>query len=367
MKLALWILGILLMLGVAGFGLLVWWAKRDVERKNEHDVLQYIAAHPEQCSMYAAENGHALIDYKSEVKRPLASVLKIVVAVEFAERVADGTVNPEESVALDSLQRFYIPGSDGGAHEAWRKSLGADATKDVALIEAAKGMMRYSSNANTDFLIERLGLEAINKRIQTLDLSAHDPIYPLSSAMLMHAHLQEDGLRAGEAEAAMREMSAEQYAAKSVELFDKHRADASLLSALQAKPRPLSMQRIWSDRLPAATAREYADLLRDIQSGNRLSPEAAAIVRDIMETPVKPESHFSTLAHKGGSSLNILNEALYSEDKSKNRLQLALFMHGANRADMLWLEKKLDLFLRRYLTDTAFRQTAAEALGSGTE
>src|SRR5699024_11420216 len=59
----------------------------------------------------------------------------------------------------------------------------------------AKGMITFSSNANTDYLIERLGIEHINQRLQSLKLDDHDDIYPLVGALfisLEHKHKSED-------------------------------------------------------------------------------------------------------------------------------------------------------------------------------
>lgn len=96
--------------------------------------------------MYVMENDRVLIDYQSDVKRPLASVLKIILAIELAEQAAEGRIDMNEAVPLDSLRRFYIPGTDGGAHPSWLDALGPAVTADgtVSLMEAAKGMIHYS-------------------------------------------------------------------------------------------------------------------------------------------------------------------------------------------------------------------------------
>ncbi|GJM75017.1 hypothetical protein HMSSN036_72330 [Paenibacillus macerans] len=211
------IVAAVLVLIAVSFGLLVFYAKRKDERKTEADVLQFLAAHPELASMYVMENDRVLIDYQSDVKRPLASVLKIILAIELAEQAAEGRIDMNEAVPLDSLRRFYIPGTDGGAHPSWLDALDPAVTADgtVSLMEAAKGMIHYSSNANTEYFMERLGLDNINARIQKLALSRHDPIFPVSSAMLMYGYMTKyEHMSHRQAEQAMKGLTDQEYAAK---------------------------------------------------------------------------------------------------------------------------------------------------------
>ncbi|MEC0139813.1 serine hydrolase [Paenibacillus macerans] len=360
------IVAAVLVLSAVSFGLLVFYAKRKDERKTEADVLQFLAAHPELASMYVMENDRVLIDYQSDVKRPLASVLKIILAIELAEQAAEGRIDMNEAVPLDSLRRFYIPGTDGGAHPSWLDALGPAVTADgtVSLMEAAKGMIHYSSNANTEYFMERLGLDNINARIQKLALSRHDPIFPVSSAMLMYGYMTKyEHMSHRQAEQAMKGLTDQEYAAKAQLIFDWIRQNPESIPSLHDRSTPIPVQRIWSSKLPGATVKEYAVLLQNIQKGESLSPEAARIAREIMERKPKPESRYITIGSKGGSSLSIMNQTLYCEDKQGNRIQLALFIHEPQGLEIMWLGKKLDLFLQKYLTDDHFKQQVIQTLG----
>ncbi|MCM3700880.1 serine hydrolase [Paenibacillus macerans] len=355
-----------LVLMAVSFGLMVFYAKRKDERKTETDVLQFLEAHPELASMYVMENDRVVIDFQSDVKRPLASVLKIAVAIELAEQAAEARIDVNEAVPLDSLRRFYIPGTDGGAHPSWLDALDPAVTADgtVTLLEAAKGMIHYSSNANTEYLMERLGLDNINARIQKLGLSRHDPIFPVSAAMLMYGYMTKyEHMSRGQAEQAMKGLTDREYAAKAQLIFDWIRQNPEAVSSLHDRSNPIPVQRIWSSRLPGATVKEYAVLLQNIQKGESLSPEATRIVKEIMERKPKPESKYITIGSKGGSSLSILNQTLYCEDKQGNQIQLALFIHEPQGLEIIWLEKKLDLFLQKYLTDDHFKQQVILTLG----
>lgn len=215
--------------------------------------------------------------------------------------------------------------------------------------------------------MEKLGLGNINRRISVLGLSEHDPIYPVSSAMLMYAHLiKNDRLSSRQAELAMKNLSDEQYIAKAQLLFDMIRQHPETISDLNNVKFPLSAQAVWSDRLPRSTAKEYAQLLQSIQNGERLSPKALPIFYNIMERKPKPGSPIKRTGFKGGSTLDVLNQTLYYRDKAGNEGQLAIFIHERKRMELFWVKNKLDSFLRAYLTNTDFRNTAVAALGKPT-
>ena len=142
-------------------------------RENPDYVLEHLQNNPETTSLYVAVNGEEIIGYQSEVVRPLASTVKIIVAIEYALQINDRQLEKDQMVPLDHLDRYYLKGTDGGAHEEWlvdMKESGKLKNNQVSLHEVAKGMMLYSSNANTDYLMDILGVDNINQRIDELGL-----------------------------------------------------------------------------------------------------------------------------------------------------------------------------------------------------
>ncbi|MMZ66173.1 hypothetical protein D1872_286450 [compost metagenome] len=83
---------------------------------------------------------------------------------------------------------------------------------------------------------------------------------------------------------------------------------------------------------------------------------------DLLGRPQSPDSPFQALGGKGGSTLTILNQALYCEDASGNQTQLAVFIHDPDGMELLWLNHKLDLFLREYLTNRSFKEEVNRTL-----
>ena len=69
------------------------------------------------------------------------------------------------------------------------KSSGADS---VPLSEVANGMIAYSSNANTEYLMHVLDFQMINDVLMQLNVEEHEPLYPIVSALYIPIHLMEE-------------------------------------------------------------------------------------------------------------------------------------------------------------------------------
>ena len=88
-------------------------------RDNPDYVLNHLKENPQTTSFYLAENGVELVTYQSDVVRPLASTVKMLIAVEYAMQIDAGLLDKDSTVSLDDLSRYYAKGTDGNAHPAW--------------------------------------------------------------------------------------------------------------------------------------------------------------------------------------------------------------------------------------------------------
>ena len=50
---------------------------------------------------------------------PLASTVKIIVAIEFAKQAAHNIFNENKKIPLSELDKYYLPNTDGDAHPNW--------------------------------------------------------------------------------------------------------------------------------------------------------------------------------------------------------------------------------------------------------
>ncbi|MGV3240937.1 serine hydrolase, partial [Streptococcus hyovaginalis] len=155
--------------------------KKEINKEDPDYIFQFIKenAKSERVALSINYNKQKWVKVNQNKQLPLASTVKIIIAMEYARQAAEGKIDPLQEVSLEELNSFYIPKTDGGAHEAWIANLNdGKETDKVHLSEVAKGMIAYSSNANTEYLIHVLGLENINTSLESLGISNHEPLYP---------------------------------------------------------------------------------------------------------------------------------------------------------------------------------------------
>lgn len=350
------------------FVVLILMAKRQHQMKTEHDVLSYFKNNPDKVSFYMLKNGVEKVSYHAEEQRPLASTAKLIVAVEFARQLVNQSLEKDELVSIEELQRYYIPGSDGHAHEKWVESVKSQNSiieGKVTLFEIARGMLIHSSNANMEYLMQRLGLDSINSNLQHLSLILHDPLFPFSSAGLICSFLQEqENIGFKEALLRIKNMSREEYMTHSMNIHDVFGSKNDLSAIKRWNTRKIytrELQLLESKKQPRGTARDYANLMRAIQNESLVPNAIHEVLKSLLERPVD-STKLKVLGNKGGSSISILTEALYCTDVTGNEIQLALFIHEESELEQIWLKKKIDLFLGKLLTDSLFEEEVQKQL-----
>lgn len=151
--------------------------QKEVKKDDPEYIVQFMKENKgnKNVSVAIQYNRQSWVEQHTKEPLPLASTVKIIVAIAYAQQAADGHINPQQQVRLRELETFYIPKTDGGAHEAWLAQLNLNGKESVPLSEVAKGMITYSSNANTDYLMHVLGLQTINEVLTQLDVKVMNP------------------------------------------------------------------------------------------------------------------------------------------------------------------------------------------------
>lgn len=335
-------------------------------RDNPNYVLNHLKNNPETTSLFVARNGEEIISYQADIVRPLASTVKIPIAIEYAFQVEEGLLDCQQLISLDELNKFYLKGTDGNAHEEWLKDIRANnkvKENQVTLHEIVKGMITYSSNANTEFLLHLLGVSEINKRINSLGLTDHEPIYPMVSPLLIPGYIANESSK-DEIIEALEAMPIERYRELATDLSNRMEASDIDIESYFYK-HPLDIQKIWSDRLPGASASDYARLLAII-SNDELPTEAAAIMRDVMEWLMEfNEANHDVYAHfgsKGGSTAFILNDALYAEDLDGNKTEIVLFTDQLNLWENIMIGHNMNSFIGNIIGNETYREEVKQEL-----
>jgi D-alanyl-D-alanine carboxypeptidase len=342
------LLGLVILLGA--IGIYYFQPKKEV-------VLNFIKENPDKAAITLVRNDTVLASLNPNRMMPLASTVKIILAIEYAEQAAWGNIDPDERVPLSELDQYYVANTDGGAHPNWLQSVQSKIdNQEITIREIAKGMIQYSSNANTEWLSQKLGLENIKNRLDSLGIEQHSKIYYIVSSLFVGKE-RFPGLKGQALADALKGLSMEDYISTTNQIHSKLKADTSYKKDLGDLS--MKIQRIWSDRLPASTTNEYAQLMKKINSRTYFSGKTHLYLDEVMEYLLHNPANQKWLEHagmKGGSTAFVLTKALYATDQKGDKTELAYFLNDLSVLQSTRLQMSMNEFELKILSDAAFRE-----------
>lgn len=360
LRTVLWIVGIVLF--IVGMG--AAWGAYYFSPKAER-ILDFVVEHPEKSAIMVIHNGEVIASQNADTVMPLASAVKTIIAIEFAYQAAAQVIDTATMVDTMDLDKFYIPETDGGAHQKWLNTLRDNkqfVDGKVSIMQVAKGMIHYSSNANSEYLMHVLGLNNINARLDSLGLAEHQPIYPFVSAMLVcmvpqgkdyNTHLNQ-----------IYAMDMEQYRKACMDIHNTLPQNDSLKKTFYTNGLDLKIQKVWSTRLPGGSCKMYAQLMQKINE-RAFGNEVHGYLNPIMERLMESKNNASWLdraGKKGGSTAYVLTETLYATDKENNQTALAVFFNNLSTLQNLKLQMSMNEFDLRVIQDKEFRAELQQKL-----
>jgi D-alanyl-D-alanine carboxypeptidase len=348
------VVGLIVLLGAVG----VYYFK-----PNKNLVLNFIKENPDKTTIKLVRNDTVIVERSPNEMTPLASTVKIVVAIEYAEQAAKGKINPNETVPISELEKYYIPNTDGGAHPGWLKKVNDKIEEEqISIREIAKGMIAFSSNANTEWLCEKLGLENINNRLDSLGVKNHSDIYYIVSALFVGKE-KYPNLKGKDLETELKKLPIEEYRQMTSIIHNKLRQDSTYKK--DVGDLGMNIQRIWSDNLPSSTVEEYVEIMQKINSRTYFDEQTHQYLDEVMEFLLENPTNRQWLEHsgmKGGSTAFVLTKALYATDKKGNKTELAYFMNDLGFLENTRLQMSLNEFELKILTDSDFREEVETVL-----
>lgn len=345
---------VVVVVGIGGF--ITVKKMKDTIKEGPNKVAQYIKENEDSkpVSFVIKRNGELLASINADKEMPLASMSKWTVAIEYAKQVAQGILDPNEKIDIDTLNKFYIPDTDGGAQPNWISSIEEKdlvENNKISLREVARGMIIFSSNANTDYLMNRLGIENINKTIKEMELTGHSEVYPIVAALCMGDYIkQETNLSNDEVKEKIKNMSDEEYVENIMKIHELMNEDKlpESIKRLKLARKDLDFQKIWSDRFISATANDYLRMMELINSrtyfDEKAQVELSNVVEYAMENPAIAEQ-FNHLGLKGGSTSWVLTDARYTEDKEGNKIEIVAMFDDLDKKSYKMISENFDLFM----------------------
>ncbi len=363
MKIALIIIGVCLVIGLI---LNVAWIRQFTGKKDPDYLINYLK-NQENASLTVYRNGETLAAVREDDMFPLGSAVKTIVAIEYARQCEEQKIDPSQNVSLGELDQYYIPDTDGGAHISWldySKEHGLLLGDSTNLENVVKGMILFSSNANTEYVMGLLGIDEINGSLEEMGIEKHEALYPIVGAMLVPTYfkLNNPSYTDDYIESRVKEMSKEEYIQVSQVVSEalKEGEKDTYVDNLHTSD---FLQRIWSDRLTRSTTSEYATLMGKLNSKTFFQKELQQRLDSVMEGLMENPKNREWLKHagqKGGSTAFLLTNAAYATDKEGNSTEVAFFTNDLETTEMEEISNNLNEFILKILRDEDFRKKLEE-------
>jgi D-alanyl-D-alanine carboxypeptidase len=347
--------------------------------KTSEAVLEYIIAHPHDVSLVAYEVGYSEqeIFYNCDIKRPLASTIKILILAEYARQVNQGLLSPQELVNLENIDLYYLPRTDGDAHPSavaeFKQRQYINSANQVELCHIPWAMIRYSDNAATDYLIQLLGRENLNNLVSSLNIKNQDVPLPFIGQILTWSnHTSRDTFT--ERLQKYQTMSPKEYGDEVYRLTkiwesDEEFRTKQLKHITSTEWLKLKEQQAMAHALNGkGTASGYAQIMERIYRGLLISSEADKIMRQYLEWTMeipRNQQQLDTFGAKNGSLAGIITDAWYLKPKSVNngRVAALFFENIPPGAWFNLLQNYIQQeFLYKLLTDEDFFNLVREKL-----
>jgi beta-lactamase class A len=307
-------------------------------------ALDYLLANPGNVALAAYRVGQEEqgVYLNADVPMPLASVVKLIHLVAYAEAAGDGRLDPASWVEVADLERYFLPGSDLRSHPRGMEELASRGLvrrepPALPLEELPWMMIRHSSNAAADYLHLLLGQELIEATAVSLGLSSQIAPCPfLGQFLLISNHTRtEDNSRAIGALIENPLL----YGQEVMRLTEAYSGSEAFREAegrwYQRSRRPTwEAQSLFSENLNAqGSALDYANLMALLGQGGLSTPFAGFLARRYLEWPMSVypvnQEVFHMAGYKNGSLPGILTTVYYASPRGQGGLVVvALFYRG---------------------------------------
>ena len=347
------ILAVFVLIGI-GMGI---WAYRFIKPSSER-VLKFVSENPDNFSIHFIYNGEVLVSHNDRSDFDLATVPDLLTLIELSEQLADSSISRFHKIRFEELKRYQIPGTDGASFLVWKESsYDKDIPQFVGIDELASGVSRFGSAAHSSYLMELLSLEKINRRTKLLGLKEQEPIFYYPSSMFMWQ--KADSKDEKEHLSYLENLPDEQYFKYSEEFHFALKSDSTRRFAESLGRLGYDQLKVWSNRLPKGSSKEYANLMWRIMLGSSDSIALTQVnyLQNLLQWPMTigaNKDFLKTAGMKGGSTPFVLSKAFYAWDLEDNKSAICYSFRGMTPVQTVRLQLSMNEFEIDLLKDRDF-------------
>ncbi len=296
--------------------------------RNALPAIEYLYANPNDVSVVVFQVDYEGIGYyhNADAPMPLASVNKIIHLVAWAKAVEEGEFDPNTIVSREELNRWYLPGSDLGAHlDALEEFEGRELTQD----DVAWMMIRHSSNAAADYFHDLLGQERVEQVTTELGFSNHTAPCTWMGKFLTVSTLGNPELQQlGDNPAAYGAMiSDRQDRFMQDPVFRQIGENSWRRGAQPSFSKEADFTEVFDTK---GSALDYSRLMAQLIQDEIGTPATSRLIRSHLEWPIvefpSNQTRYNTVGYKNGTLPGVLTTLYYAEPYWSDRpIVVALF------------------------------------------
>lgn len=309
---------------------------------------KYLLNNPDKFSLTVSINDSIVANHNSDKVRYLASTRKLIVLIEYAHQLEDAIINENEIVPISNVDLFYVEDTDGNAHYTWKEEFRKNNTKQITLKNIVEGMIIYSSNACTDYLIDRLTIDKINTRIDSMGLNVHDKMIYNAPLFFM------DSIQ----------LSQENYS----NFIHSQENIVSLLKDPISRNKLINTEMevdvdLIVTRTPKSTSMDYHNIMQKINKnefrGNvaeKVKQDMSLLRHSLVSKSKKKNDIYKYLGGKGGSHINTLTFSSLIISKNNDVICYTMFVNDLEFYNtILFQMKPFFLFVKEFSLEKQFR------------
>lgn len=306
-------------------------------------IAEHIIKHRDDCSLLFIKNEEQVLNVNEHMNRPLASIYKLIILLAYIDQCEKGNIHPNDQIHFNKLKSYWIHWVDSAFMKWYHAVKDEKKIKNdcIALKEVVIGMLQYSCNTHTDYLLATLGIDTVNEQLKKYHITNHDPVIPICTSILVSIR---------DAAIDHTPISLGKIAQESFESMIKGKRidglDLNLLNDFD-----YDMQCRWSDLLPHASAHTYVDILKQLHALQKDTKDLQDVMRWFGQ--LKTYKGF-TGGMKLGYTPKVFNAALYMQDTSGNEYQLVYFLNHLTTDQRQTFEVASNDFNLKLLKNPAF-------------
>ncbi|HTB52231.1 MAG TPA: serine hydrolase [Ferruginibacter sp.] len=336
------------------------------QRTPGDSLLNFINANKTRASFYLVKNDDPLAALNADKPMQLAQVTNIMIAVAFAQQATNGTFDENAFVPISDIDKYYMPILDSVAQTNWLQDENDQQNirnDSVSLMEIARGMVMYNSNANAEYLLDILGLDDVENNIQLFGLKHHSGIFPLPSSLFIYQNQKNYTQKALLKK--IRNMSNKQYCKLTYVDHESLKNDTGYKSTFVAKDFTTKMQKLWSSKLSTCTIGDYINVCSALNDRKLFTDVTYQILEEILESYMENPDMQKVFKHVGmisGSTPYVFTKLVYGTTIDNKRVEMAYFFNNLTPDESKNISRWSDDFDYKMLTNNRFRLKVAYIL-----